>query len=452
MIRRNFLRTSLAGGTFSRTRTLAVSAQQSGGADSSQETKRYDYLLRGGHVIDPSQNMHGITDVAVSDGEIAAVGKNIHSNEAKQTLDFSGYYVTPGLIDIHVHIFYNLFVRPARSVVPDDHSFSSGVTALVDTGTSGADNYAGFLELLDKSHSRTRTKVFAFINISKTGMDSGEQDPLQFDVQKAVETAQRYPDTIVGFKTAHYWTSRDYDELHTPWASVNSLIEAGDKANLPVMIDFFPRPPQGNYPERSYRELILEKMRPGDIHTHCYARHIPVINENGRVNTDILKAQERGRIFDVGHGAGSFVFRNAVPAIDQGYIPNSISTDLHGANTNGPVVNLLNVMSKFLCLGLSLEDVIQRTTVNSARIIRHSELGTLRVGSSADIAVIKLSEGNFSYADTSAGKITGDKKLECFMTFLDGKIVYDPSGYSKPNWKDIPKSSSYWTNPSEQTW
>ena len=452
MKRRNFLRTTLAGGTFSQAMTQTVSAQQSGGADSSQETKRYDYLLRGGHVIDPSQNIHGITDVAVSDGKIAAIGKNIHPDEAKQTLDFSGYYVTPGLIDIHVHIFYNLFVRPARSVIPDDHSFSSGVTTMVDTGTPGADNYADFLELLGNSHSRTKTKVFAFINISKTGMDSGEQDPLQFDVQKAVETAQQYPDTIVGFKTAHYWTSSDYDELHTPWASVDSLIEAGNKANLPVMVDFFPRPSQGNYPERSYRELILEKMRPGDIHTHCYARHIPVINEDGRVNTDIVQAQERGRIFDLGHGAGSFVFRNAVPAIEQGYLPNSISTDLHGANTNGPVVNLLNVMSKLLCLGLSLEDVIQRTTVNSARIIRHSELGTLREGSMADIAVIKLSEGNFSYSDTSAGKITGDKKLECFMTFLDGNIVFDPSGYSKPYWKDIPKSSSYWTNPSEQTW
>jgi dihydroorotase len=414
-----------------------------------QTAYQYDILLKGGHVIDPANHINRVMDVAIKDSTIARIDATIPPQDAAKTLDVSGYYVTPGLIDIHAHLFYTFFTSAARGIIPDDFSFSSGVTTMVDAGTSGADSFEKFKsDVVDRSDVR----VLAFINIAAPGMNAAEQDPLKFDVQKAVAMAKKYPDIIVGFKTAHYWTTQPYDELHTPWASVDSLIKAGNLAGLPVMIDFYPRQPQGNYPERSYRELILKKMRPGDIHTHCYARHFPVIKEDGTVNPDILEAQKEGRIFDVGHGAGSFVFRNAVPAINQGYLPNSISTDLHGANTNGPVVNLLNVMSKFLCMGLSLEEVIRETTVNPAHEIKHPELGTLNIGSSADIAIIKLLEGDFGYADTSAGKITGNKKLQCFMTFYKGKIVFDPSGYSRPYWKDIPKDSDYWKNPSGQLW
>ena len=454
MKRRSFIGKTMAGGILAG--NIGMGGTQSAFAQKSRrdalinENGKYDILLKGGHVIDPANNINELMDVAVADGTIALIEKNIPEGDSKKSLDVSGLYITPGLVDIHVHIFYNLFVRPARSVIPDDNSFSSGVTTFVDAGTPGADNFEQFLELLDRNHSRTRTRVFAFINISSTGMNENEQNPIMFNVQKAVSTARKYPDIVVGFKTAHYWTSQPYDDLHTPWASIDKLLEAGKTADLPVMIDFFPRPPQGNYPERSYRELILEKMRPGDIHTHCYARHFPVIKEDGKINQDILKAQDSGRIFDVGHGAGSFVFRNAVPAIKQGYLPNSISTDLHGANTNGPVVNMLNVMSKFLCLGIPIEDVIRRSTVNPAKVIKHPELGTLNIGSPADIAIIDQLDGDFGYPDTSAGKIKGTKKLICFMTLHGGNIVYDPSGYSKPHWEDIPRDSEYWVNPSGQ--
>lgn len=420
-------------------------------SDNGGEAK-YDLLLKGGRVIDPANGIDRVMDVAVKDRKIALVAKKIPESEAKLVIPVSGNLVTPGIIDMHAHIFFTFYTPQARSIIPDDICIPSGVTTVVDAGTSGADSFEDFLDLLGASKSKTKVRVFAFINISSSGMDEGEQNPRMFDVQKAVAMAKKYPDRIVGFKTAHYWTNAPYDDLHTPWASFDSLFAAGRAADLPVMIDFFPRPEEGNYPSRSYRELILQKMRPGDIHTHVFARHIPVIRDDGTVNPDLLEAQKRGVIFDVGHGAGSFVYRNVVPAMKQGFYPNSISTDLHGMNAVGPVVNMLNVMSKFLCLGMPLEDVIQRSTVNPAREIRHPELGTLTVGGPADIAVIELKKGKFSYSDTSAGKIHGDKKLQCVMTVCNGTIVYDPSGLSKPEWEKIPKDSEYWKNPSSQRW
>ena len=418
---------------------------------SAQEDTKYDILLKNGHVIDPANSINKVTDVAVRDGKIARIDKAIPPGDAEQTIDVSGYYLTPGFIDIHVHLFYTFFIGAARSVIPDDHSFSSGVTTFVDAGTSGADNFEEFLVMLDQNHSRTQTRVLAFINISRSGMDEGEQDPAKFDVPALVAMAKKYPDIIVGFKTAHYWTGRPYDEIHQPWASVDSLLKAGRLAGLPVMIDFAPRLPIDGYPARSYRELILEKMRPGDIHTHCYAMHIPSIREDGTVNPDILKAQKRGVIFDVGHGAGSIVYKHAIPAIKQGYLPNTISTDIHGLNTwNGKVVNMINVMSKFLNMGLSLEDVIQRSTINPARVINRPDLGNLSVGSPADIAVIELLKGKFGYIDVRGGKIIGDKKIQCVMTVFDGKIIYDPNGFGFPEWQNIPKDSDYWKPPAQK--
>ncbi len=413
---------------------------------------KYDILVKGGRVIDPANGIDRVMDVAVKDKKVALLARNIPELEAGVVIPARGNLVTPGIIDMHAHLFYTFYTPQARSVIPDDLCLPSGVTTVVDAGTSGADSFEEFLDALGSSRAKTKVRVLAFLNISSPGMNEAEQDPRTFDVPKAVAMARKYPDRIVGFKTAHYWTNKPYDDLHTPWASVDSLLAAGRAANLPVMIDFFPRTALGKYEVRSYRELILHRMRPGDIHTHVFARHIPVVRDDGAVNPDLLEAQRRGVIFDVGHGAGSFVYRNAVPALKQGFIPNSISTDLHGMNAVGPVVNMLNVMSKFLCLGMPLEDVIRRSTVNPAREINHPELGTLTVGGPADIAVIELRKGKFGYSDTSAGKIRGDKKLQCVLTICNGAVAYDPSGLSKPEWEKIPKSSDYWKSGAEQRW
>ncbi|MHB9028039.1 MAG: twin-arginine translocation signal domain-containing protein [Candidatus Latescibacterota bacterium] len=447
MERRGFLRNTAAGGALE-----GVSGGLSGPSPAHargkrrevivQENGKYDILLRGRQVIDPANTVNGPMDVAVAQGKIALVGKNIPAKEAKKTIDVSGLYVSPGFIDIHVHVDYlgNDFI------IADNHHFNSGVTTCVDAGSAGAHTFGVMEEIIDEA----RVRIFAFLNIATGGMNETEQDPRTYKIDLAVETAKRYSDLIVGFKIAHYWTVRPYDDLHTPWANVDAVTAAGRKADLPCMFDWFPRPASGGYPLRSYRELILEKSRPGDIHTHHYARHIPVIGEDGTVNPDVLKAQERGFIFDCGHGQGSFVWRNVVPAIRQGFISDSISTDLHRGNTSGPVVNMINVMSKYRCLGLSLEDVIRRSTVNPAREIRHPELGTLSRGAVADVAVFGELSGNFTYLDTSGGGFRGDKKLEPVLTLFGGEVVFDPLALSCPPWKSIPKSDDYWVNPSKQ--
>ncbi len=408
-----------------------------------RENGRYDILLKGGRVIDPANNVDATQDVAITDGKISAVRPDIAATDAKKTIDCSGLCVAPGFIDLHVHVYHTY---PRYGVVADHHCFPGGVTTVLDVGTAGASNFQGLKEIIDSS----RVRIFALINVSNEGMGGGEQDPRTYLVDEMVRVAKEFPDDILGFKIAHYWTTQPYDDLHTPWANVDAVMKAGRQADLPVMYDWFPRPASEGYPARSYRELILEKSRPGDIHTHCYARHIPVIGEDGKVNPDIFKAKERGFIFDLGHGAGSFVYRNAVPAIEQGYVPDALGTDLHRGNVNGPVLNQAFVMSKILSLGVPLADVVSRVTDRPARIMRRTELGTLGEGRVADVAVFDVRSGKFTYLDTSGGKMAGDKMIEPVMTIASGDIVFDPTGLSYPVWQNIPKDDDYWVNQSGQ--
>jgi len=415
-----------------------------------QPQGRYDILLKGGKVIDPANGINEIQDVAVAGGHIALTGKDIPPGDAKKTIDVSGLYVSPGFIDIHVHAFYTYQRdRGVRAfIIADDLCFKSGVTTCVDAGSGGGDNFEEMKKIIDSSRVRT----LAFLNIARGGMrDTSEQDPRQYDIQLAVDTAKLFRKEIVGFKTAHYWTyPSPYDDLHTPWANVDAVIEAGRKADLPCMFDWSPRPAEGNHPMRSYREFILEKTRPGDIHTHHYARQFPVLDHGGKVNPDMFKAQERGFFFDCGHGAGSFVWRNAVPAIEQGFISNSISTDLYRLNTNGPVLSMIHVMSKYLSMGVPLEEIIRMSTINPAKQINRSELGTLSIGKPADIAVFEQQEGAFSYRDTSGAQHEGSKRLQSVLTVSGGNIVFDPYALSYPFWEKIPKNEDYWVNQSGQ--
>ena len=404
-------------------------------ANTLAQSPRYDLLLKGGHVIDPANNVDAVMDVAVVKDKIAAVEKDIPASQAGKVVDATGLYVAPGLVDIHVHIGHggaplDWFTPEGRSHltpygIPADIALQSGVTTMVDAGSSGADTF-----LLEKEEviDRAKVRVLAFLNIVANGMQGDlEQSVDQMDVKRCAETIKKYPDIIVGVKTAHYWTEEPWDGEHTPWAAVDRAEECGRAVNLPVMFDFWPRP------DRSYAELILKRMRPGDIHTHVFAQQFPILLADGKLNPILAEARARGVIFDVGHGAGSFWFRNAVPAVKQGFIPDSISTDLHTGNFT--VLSMTQVMSKFLAMGVPLQDLIRRSTVNPAREIHRPELGTLSVGKEADIAVLEQLNGPFSYIDCGFARMDGKGKLIARMTVRAGRIVFDPSGLSMVEWE-----------------
>jgi dihydroorotase len=399
-----------------------------------QTPPRYDLLLKGGHVIDPANHIDDVRDIAVFQGKIAAVEKNIPADQAGKVVDVSQLVVTPGLIDIHYHVGHggsplDWFTPEGRAHslplgIPADLALQSGVTTIVDAGTAGAET---FLQEKEEVIDRARVRVLAFLNIVGNGMGGGlEQSVDEMDPKVCAATISRYRDFIVGVKTAHYWTNQPWDGEHVPWAAVDRAIECATLANVPVMYDFWPRP------ERTYEDL-LKKMRPGDIHTHVFAQQFPIILADGKINPALAEARARGVIFDVGHGAGSFWFRNAVPAQKQGFVPDSMSTDLHEGNLN--VVSMTIVMSKFLAMGVPLDDIIRRSTVNPAAEIRRPELGTLTVGRDADIAVLELAKGRFSYIDCGVARFDGSAKLTARMTIRAGRIVYDPSGLSMVQWE-----------------
>lgn len=399
--------------------------------------EHYDLILKNGHVIDPANNINGKMDVAIKDHKIANIATAISGDKASKTIDVSDYYVTPGLIDMHTHVYrFRTSDGYIESMVPDAHLLSSGVTTTVDAGTAG---WRHFIDFYEKEIKRSKTRILAFINIASGGMalQSTEQDPKEMHSKVTAGIAEAFPDVIVGIKAAHYWVNQLYDSEHPPWASIDSALDAGSLCGKPIMVDFWPRPP-----ERSYQDLILKKLRPGDMHTHVFGRPFPIVNKDGKVFDHMFEARERGVIFDLGHGAGSFWFRNAVPAIQGGFHPDSISTDLHMGNINGPVVNMLNVMSKCMSIGMPFQEIIMRSTVTPAREIGHSELGTLSIGSEGDIAVLKHSKGNFGFTDCGGTKMIGSDKIECFMTIRAGNVVYDPTGLSMPDWKNAP--STYW--------
>ncbi|MDP9359712.1 MAG: amidohydrolase/deacetylase family metallohydrolase [Chloroflexota bacterium] len=386
-----------------------------------------DLLLKGGHVIDPINGINGPADVAISGGRVLAVAPDLPS-DGRTVLDVTGRYVTPGIIDMHAHVFHT-HRRSSLSLEPRVNTFSSGVTTVVDAGTSGWRDFADFrAEVIDQA----KIRVLAYVNIVGSGMlGEWEHDVREMRPKLAAAMAEEHGDVVVGIKTAHYWAKRPFDAYHAPWAAVDAAIEAGELSGLPVMVDFFPW-----LPERPYPELILKKMRPGDIHTHVFAQQFPIIDDQGKVHDHLFQARERGVIFDLGHGAASFWFRNAVPAIQQGFVPDSISTDLHTGNVNGPVIDMLTTMNKVLNMGLTLEDLIARSTVAPAREIGRPELGTLNPGAEADVAVLAMEEGDFSFVDCGKTRLNGRRRLRCVLTMRAGEIVYNPEGLGLPPWQD----------------
>lgn len=391
----------------------------------------YDLVLKGGHVVDARNQIDAVRDVAISEGRIAAVAEAIPAEQAKRVVDAAGLYVTPGLVDIHFHASAGTMdwdYTGADSVRPDGFTFRSGVTTVVDAGSTGWRNFPQFkLDIID----RAQTRVLAMLNIVGRGMGGRytvEQDTTDMDPKRTAEEAAKYPDTVVGIKVAHF--------AGPEWIAVERAVEAGELAHVPVMVDF-----ADFRPERPFQDLVLKKLRPGDIYTHTYLRAVPMLDDEGKVLPYLFEAQERGVIFDVGHGAGSFLFRQAVPAVRQGFIADSISTDMHTHSMNAGMKDLLNVMSKFLNMGVPLQGVIQRATWNPARQIQREDLGHLSVGAPADITVLRLAEGDFGFVDSSRRRMQGSQKLIAEMTIREGRVVWDLNGLASEDWTETGSGS-----------
>jgi dihydroorotase len=389
--------------------------------------QKYDLLIKGGTVIDPKTGTREIRDVAVRGEKIAAIEKGIPPTDAKRTINAEGLFVTPGLVDIHTHVYAGTGLRDGydgdNSVYPDGFTFRSCVTAVADAGSSGWKNFPDFK---DRIIDRSRTRVFAFLNIVGSGMGPypTEQNTKDMNAAAAAVMVKKFPGIIVGIKTAHFEDPE--------WTAVDRAIEAGTTANVPVMVDF------GVFrPERPYQDLVTKKMRPGDISTHMYIDFIPMLDEQHKVRPYLFEAKKRGVIFDVGHGGGSFVFAQALPAVEQGFLPDSISTDLHTGSMNAGMKDMTNVMSKFLNLDMKLEDVILRSTWNPAREIHHEEIGQLSVGADADVAVLGVEKGNFGFVDSLGGKLDGHTKLVCELTLRAGAVVWDQNGLARDDWRKM---------------
>jgi dihydroorotase len=390
---------------------------------------RYDLLLQGGHVIDAKNNISAVRDLAIRDGKIAAVADHIESTQAFKVVIVRGLYVTPGLVDIHVHVYAGTGESGSyagdNSLYPDGFMLRSGVTTVADAGSSG---YRNFEDFKQRIIDRSSTRVLAFLNIVGHGMRGPkyENDLLDMEAKPAADIALRYKGIIVGIKTAHY--------SGPEWTPVEHAVEAGKLANIPVMVDF-----GANRRERPMSELVTKKLRPGDIYTHVYSGLRNEQDPSGHVNPALWEARMRGVIFDVGHGGGSFAWRIALPAIKEKFLPDSISTDLHVASMNSGMKDMLNLMSKFLAMGLSIDEVVARSTWNPAREIHREELGNLSVGAPADVTVLRLEQGQFGFTDMYGARLRGDRRLACELTLRDGRVVYDLNGITRPDWQALPR-------------
>ncbi|SDM39409.1 dihydroorotase [Daejeonella rubra] len=413
-------------------------------SQTSVQAQEIDMLIKGGHVIDPKNKIDGIMDVAVKDGKIFRVASNIPANTSKKTVDATGLYVSPGFIDMHVHVFAGAedpgyagfgISNGFGSVAPDDFTFRSGVTTVVDAGSSGWRNFPAFKK---QTIDNSQTRVLAFISITGHGMlgTVHAQDTTDMNPVTTAFIMKEYPDIIVGIK-AHHYQGHDF----TP---VDRAIAAGRITKKPIIVDF-----GSSTPKLSIEELFMKHFRPGDIFTHTFSGSATselapggrqsVVDANNKVKPFIFEAQKQGRIFDVGHGGGAFVWSTAINSIKQGFLPNTISTDLYRNSRNAGMKDMANVMSKFLNMGMSIQDVVLRSTWNPANVIQHTDLGHLSVGAEADVAVFNVREGKFGFMDARGSVLNGTKKLEAELTLRAGKVAWDLNGISGPQWDAVSK-------------
>ncbi|MCC6265587.1 MAG: amidohydrolase/deacetylase family metallohydrolase [Bryobacterales bacterium] len=403
-------------------RAIAAASLLAVFATAQQPDDRWDLLLRGGHVIDARNGIDRIADVAIKDGKIARVAPDLPAAQARRAVDARGLYVTPGIIDIHAHVYAGTGLRAYTgdlSVYPDGFTYRSGVTTVVDAGSAGWRNFADFRQrVIDRAH----TRVLAFVNIVADGMSlSGENDPKGMQPKEAARVAKENADVVVGFKSAHY--------AGPGWHSIDNAVEAGRLAGLPVMVDF------GFLAgERTLKELLETKLHAGDIYTHCYSPFRMELLPDGTVNPAMRNGRKRGVLFDVGHGGGSFFWNVAVPATKQNFWPDTISTDLHVGSMNAGMKDLPNVMSKMLVLGMPLKDVIAATTWRAAQAIKHPELGHLSEGATADVTVFRLERGRFGFLDSAGARMDGNERLRAELTIQGGVVRWDLNGIAADDW------------------
>ncbi|MEZ5402890.1 MAG: amidohydrolase/deacetylase family metallohydrolase [Bryobacteraceae bacterium] len=379
----------------------------------------YDIVLKGGHVIDPANNIDAIRDVAIAGGKIARVAENIPASEAKKAVDAKDRFVAPGLIDLHFHSF-----GYSGAIFPDDTALVAGTTTVVDAGGPGYRTVADFKK---KIVAVSTTRVLGLINIAGYGMTGSVSEDNVEDMlpDKTAAAIKANRDVIVGIKVAHFGKPG--------WDALKRGIEAGRLADVPVMVDDKIFTNAG----RTSREKLLDVMRPGDMHTHMYNdRQVEIVSRfNGKVQDYAIEARRRGVLFDLGHGGGSFLWPVATAAARQGFWPDTISTDLHSSSIMIQQSDMPNCMSKLMLLGMTLQDAVKKSTEMPARAIhRFPEIGTLGEGREADVAVLAMRDGVFAFKDAWGKKRLGTKKLENVLTIRAGKIVIDLEGRGYPEW------------------
>jgi dihydroorotase len=371
----------------------------------------YDLLIKDGVVIDPSQGIHEKRDIAVTNGMIELVEKDISPDSAKETIETEGFFVTPGLIDLHVHIYPGV---SHYGVDPDTHCLSHGVTTVVDAGSSGADTFEGFRKYIVNVSS---TRIFAFLNISSMGMISpriGELEDIRFaNIEKAIEVIERNRDVIQGVKVR---LAKNIVGEH----GIRPLLlakRAAEAVKMPLMVH-----PQPN-PQISLSDILAE-LRNRDILTHSFHGFKDgIIDVEGYIRDDVREAIKRGVVLDIGHGKGSFSFDVAEKALSQGVVPETISSDLHHYNVFGPVYNLSTTVSKFLHLGLTIDDALSKVTSTPSKLLGiDTHLGNLKKGSISDISIFELRNGQFKFEDTMGKVVVGKKFMEPIAVIKGGHV------------------------------
>ena len=379
----------------------------------------FDLILTGGRVIDPSQNIDGVTDVAFAGGKVARIGDGLARDGAGEVRDVSGHMVTPGLIDLHTHVYWG---GTSLGIDAEEFCRKSGVTTCIDTGSAGAGNFAGFRKHVIEPSA---VRILAYLHVSFAGIFGfsktvmvGESEELRLMAPaEAVEVADANRDLIVGIKVRIGRHSSGTSGI----APLDIALQTAEAAGLPLMCHL-------DFPPPRYEDVV-EKLRPGDVLTHCF-RPFPntPVNAQGKVKQAALSARERGVIFDVGHGKGSFAFKVARAMLANGFYPDTISSDIHALCIDGPVFDQVTTLSKFLCMGMPLAEVIAASTVNAAMALRRPELGTFKPGSVGDATVLFIEEGAFDYVDVVGEHMTGDKRIVSEGVVIAGRWWHSRDG------------------------